>query len=129
MNDRPKRILAVDYGDSRTGLAATDWTGTIAIPLPRIDERDPNALIKTINELVSERETQLVVLGMPLCHDGTTGDRANIWRLPLDGGEPERLTDFDDQLLFWFGYSPDGETLALARGELIRDAVLLQGFR
>jgi hypothetical protein len=25
----PKRILAVDYGDARTGLAATDWTGTI----------------------------------------------------------------------------------------------------
>lgn len=76
MSDRPSRILAVDYGDSRTGLAATDWTGSITVPLPRIDERDPVALVRAIAAVVDERETEVVVLGMPLCVDGSIGQRA-----------------------------------------------------
>ncbi|MCA8950237.1 MAG: Holliday junction resolvase RuvX [Planctomycetes bacterium] len=72
----PRRILAVDYGDSRTGLAATDWTGTIAVPLPRIDERDPERLARAIAAVAAERETELVVLGMPLNVDGSAGQRA-----------------------------------------------------
>lgn len=76
MTDRPRRILAVDYGDSRTGLAATDWTGTIVVPLPRLCERDLDRLVAAIAAIAAERETQLVVVGMPLCVDGSAGDRA-----------------------------------------------------
>lgn len=76
MSDAPRRILAVDFGDSRTGLAATDWTGSITVPLPRIDERDPQALVRAIAEVVADRETQVVVLGVPLTVDGVVGDRA-----------------------------------------------------
>jgi putative Holliday junction resolvase len=72
----PRRILAVDYGDARTGLAATDWTGTIAVPLPRIDSRDPAATASAILAVVQERDTELVVLGMPLSADGAPGARA-----------------------------------------------------
>jgi len=71
-----KRILAVDYGERRTGLAATDWTGTICVPLPRIDQADPQKLCAELAALVRERETQRVVLGMPLLHDGSAGQRA-----------------------------------------------------
>ena len=71
-----RRILAVDFGDARTGLAATDWTGTIAVPLGRIDERDEAKVIAAIRDLVAERETQVVVVGMPLGTDGSPGPRA-----------------------------------------------------
>jgi putative Holliday junction resolvase len=71
-----QRILAVDFGDARTGLAATDWTGTIAVPLGRIDARDDAAVVAAVLELVRERQTQVVVLGMPLAHDGSHGPRA-----------------------------------------------------
>ncbi len=71
-----RRILAVDLGDARTGLAATDWTGTIAVPLGRIDTRDDGELVAAIAALVRERETQVVVLGMPLAIDGSAGPRA-----------------------------------------------------
>lgn len=71
-----RRILAVDFGDARTGLAATDWTGTIAVPLGRIDERDEAKVIAAIVALVAERETQVVVVGMPLGTDGAVGPRA-----------------------------------------------------
>ena len=72
----PARILAVDYGAARTGLAATDWTGTICVPLPRLLARDDATLAAAIAALARERETQVVVLGMPLLVDGTTGARA-----------------------------------------------------
>jgi putative Holliday junction resolvase len=81
VTERPRRILAVDYGDARTGLAATDWTGTIAVPLGRIDERDADALVAAIASVARERETQLVVLGMPFTVDGGVGDRAARTRL------------------------------------------------
>ena len=70
------RILAVDFGDSRTGLAGTDWTGSIAVPLPRIDSRDQADVIRQILELCAERDTQGLVVGMPLTLDGTPGERA-----------------------------------------------------
>lgn len=71
-----QRVLAVDFGDARTGLAATDWTGSIVVPLPRIESRDEAAVVAAIAALVQERQTQLVVLGMPLTLDGTPGQRA-----------------------------------------------------
>jgi putative Holliday junction resolvase len=76
VSGRVQRILAVDFGDARTGLAATDWTGTIAVPLGRIDARDDAAVVAAIAEIVRERDTQAVVLGMPLTLDGTPGQRA-----------------------------------------------------
>ena len=72
----PKRILAVDYGDTRTGLAATDWTGSITLPLARLSGLSPPAQVQAIAALVRERDTQLVVLGMPLLVDGSVGQRA-----------------------------------------------------
>lgn len=76
MNAPIRRILAVDFGDARTGLAATDWTGSIVVPLPRIDARDDAAVVAAIVELVRERDSQVVVLGMPLSIDGSAGQRA-----------------------------------------------------
>jgi Tol biopolymer transport system component len=67
--------------------------------------------------------------GEALIINTAPGDRANLWRLPLDGSEAQRLTDFTDESLFWFEYSPDGETLVISSGHLLRDAVLIRDFR
>ena len=72
----PRRILAVDYGRRRTGLAATDWTGTIRVPLPRIDTADRDALIDELAALCRERDTEHVVVGLPLVRDGEIGEQA-----------------------------------------------------
>ena len=67
--------------------------------------------------------------GEALVVNTVEGDRGNLWRVPLDGGEPERLTDLTDEHLFWFEYSPNGDTLLISSGRLQRDAMLFENFR
>jgi len=50
---------------------------------------------------------------------------SNIWSQPVDGGEPKPLTDFTSGSIYHFAYSLDGTRLFLARGQQIRDAVLI----
>ncbi|GAB4141880.1 MAG: Holliday junction resolvase RuvX [Planctomycetota bacterium] len=70
------RVLAIDFGEARTGLAATDWTGTVTLPLGRIEGLDDRSLARAIARLVAERQAERVVLGMPLLRDGSAGARA-----------------------------------------------------
>jgi putative Holliday junction resolvase len=72
----PRRVLAVDFGDTRTGLAATDWTGAICVPLGRLTGLADRELALAIAAIVRERATELVVLGMPLLLDQQQGPRA-----------------------------------------------------
>jgi putative pre-16S rRNA nuclease len=72
----PRRILAVDFGETRTGLAGTDWTGTITVPLGMLAGLDDADCARQIAALARERDTEVVVLGMPLLADGSAGARA-----------------------------------------------------
>jgi Tol biopolymer transport system component len=56
------------------------------------------------------------------------GDESNVWLVPARGGEPKRMTAFEDQTLYDFAISPDGATLAVSRGPRLRDAQLITGF-
>jgi putative Holliday junction resolvase len=80
----PQRILAIDLGDRRSGVAATDWTGTIVVPLEAITCRGDVERVAAIEALVRERETELVVVGMPLSQDGSEGRRARRTRSFVD---------------------------------------------
>lgn len=51
---------------------------------------------------------------------------SNIWLHPVDGGEPRRLTDFTIASIYNFAFSLDGTRLFLARGQQIRDAILIK---
>jgi len=56
------RILALDYGTKRIGIAVTDETKTISIPKPYI----LNAEKEKLNEFVKENEVEEILLGLPL---------------------------------------------------------------
>ncbi len=56
-------------------------------------------------------------------------DNQNIWSQPLDRGKPLQLTDFQGDQIFNFAYSPDGKSLALARGRVTDDVVLIEDSR
>lgn len=72
----PARLLAVDFGDRRTGLAATDPTGTIVSPLPALSGLDDRSCAAAIAATARERETELIVVGLPLAARGEIGHRA-----------------------------------------------------
>lgn len=55
--------------------------------------------------------------------------RSNINSQPLDGGPSKRLTNFKSGLIGWFDRSRDGKQLALSRGTLTNDVVLVSDFR
>lgn len=51
----------------------------------------------------------------------------NIWRMPIGGVVPQRLTAFTDGSIAGYAWSPDGQELAIARGNTTRDIVLIRG--
>lgn len=69
------RILALDVGDKRIGLAISDPLGTIAQPLMTIERN--NASIDRIIEIVKDREIGEIVVGLPVNMNGTSGQRVD----------------------------------------------------
>jgi putative Holliday junction resolvase len=60
------RVLALDYGSARCGCALSDPTGTIATPLETVLRPATRAGLRALATLVSEREAERVVVGLPL---------------------------------------------------------------
>jgi len=56
-------------------------------------------------------------------------DVKNIWVRPIDGGAARPLTQFTDKVVVDFGWSPDGKRLAVTRGSMLIDIVLIKGIR
>ncbi len=71
-----KRIIAVDYGDVRTGVAVSDLTGTLAGETLTIQEWNAERLAQRLAFLARERDGERFVLGLPKNMDGTEGPRA-----------------------------------------------------
>ena len=72
------KIMAVDYGDSHTGLACCDRTETLASPLGVIDERNFNVCVEKVAAASVEYEVGLIVVGNPLNMNGSEGHRSEI---------------------------------------------------
>ena len=71
------KILAVDYGDSRTGLATCDRTEFLTSPItPQITVKARDKVASRVCEVAKEIEAELIVIGLPLNMDGTEGERA-----------------------------------------------------
>lgn len=70
------RILAVDYGDARTGLASCDEYESIASPVGTVAERNQDVLVRKISDKAKELGTEHIVVGLPMNMDGSRGERA-----------------------------------------------------
>ena len=70
------RIMAIDYGDARTGIAVSDVLGMIAGETYVITQWDPDALAGEIVRDAKARNVEKLVLGLPRNMDGTEGPRA-----------------------------------------------------
>ena len=73
----PGRVLGLDLGDARIGVAISDDGRRLAVPLGTVRTGPPDD-VKAIADLVTEHEVTLVVVGHPLLMSGEAGERANL---------------------------------------------------
>ena len=74
------RVLGIDYGERRLGLATSDETGTFAFPAGVIERTKVARDLAALRAVVQEREIDQIVLGLPLHLSGREGEAAGAAR-------------------------------------------------
>lgn len=74
------KIMAVDYGDARTGMAVCDRTEFLASPVGQIEEKSMAKVAEKIIYASREFDVGMIVIGLPKNMDGTEGPRAGKCR-------------------------------------------------
>ena len=82
------RVLGLDVGDRRIGVALSDETGLLASPLSTLQRVGPRRDLKAIAALVREHGAGEVVVGLPYNLDGTIGPQAEKVRAFAEGLKP-----------------------------------------
>lgn len=129
------RVLAIDLGDVRTGLASGETVLGLAQPLQVIEERDPDRRLDRIVEVVERHGADVLVVGLPINMDDTEGPRALAARdfgrtiaertgLPVEF-QDERLSSFEaDETLKGSGLTRKGKKRiqdAIAAATILED--------
>lgn len=74
------KILSIDYGDVRTGIAMSDVRGMLASPFCVIEESYQPKLVDRIVQIVEENKIEKIVIGLPRNMDGSYGYRCDECR-------------------------------------------------
>ena len=113
MIQKEGRILGVDFGDVRTGLAVSDETRFLASGIGFIK---PGGIVKTadkVAEVAAENKASAVIVGLPKNMDGSEGPRADV--IKAFGAILSELTDipidyYDERMTTMVAYRFLGET-------------------
>jgi putative Holliday junction resolvase len=70
------KVLALDFGSARTGVAVSDPTGTLARPVGVIERVGSDSGLDKLVELIREERPERIVVGMPLTLRGAFGEQA-----------------------------------------------------
>lgn len=94
------KVLALDYGRARTGVAVLDPTGTIARPVGMVERAGTEKGLAELVELIRKHDADQVVVGLPLTLRGTRGEQAHeteafIQALATAAGVP--VVSFDER--------------------------------
>lgn len=121
------KILAVDLGDARTGLAICDPSELLASPLGVIWEKNPKRLLEKIVQAVQQQGAGQVVVGNPINLDGSVGSRAAQCQAFAKGlcqrlSVPVRLWDERGTTVSAIGYLNDTDVRGKKRKAVV-DAV------
>ena len=92
------RVMAIDYGDVRTGVAVSDASGLLAGYTTVVHSRSSGRAAEEVARIARERQADELVMGFPRNMDGTEGPRAELYRefaksVEEKTGTPVRLWD------------------------------------
>lgn len=73
-----KRIMCLDYGDVRIGIAFSDLLQTIASPYDTYTRKDLSSDINFFKDLAQKQEVERIIIGLPYNMDGTIGERIEV---------------------------------------------------
>lgn len=79
------RILGIDYGDARVGVAVSDALGFMANGVGTIKNTGKKALFAELEKIIEEYKPETIVIGMPRNMDGSEGFRADATKSFADG--------------------------------------------
>jgi len=91
------RIIAIDYGPKRVGIAATDPLKIIASPLTTLS---PKETLEFLTQYIGENDVETIVVGMPRKMNGELSDNAdgaNKFAIKLQEKFPNCKIDFEDE--------------------------------
>jgi len=102
------KVVAVDYGSARTGVAVSDPTGTLARPVGVVERVRTAAGLQQLVELIRGENPEQVVVGMPLTLRGERGEQAReterfvaalrrVLDVPVEGFDERFTTDLAEQ--------------------------------
>ena len=108
------RILGIDYGEKRLGLAVSDESGWLALPLKTIIRNGQE--LKEISEIVKNRAVKKIVLGLPLKMDGSPSKMVQqvkmfgeqlteVTNVPVDYSDERLTTKEVERRLIEFDFS------------------------
>jgi putative Holliday junction resolvase len=130
------RILALDIGEKRIGVAVSDPSGSVATPLVVLDATKVLGDGRDLIRLVDEYEARLVVVGLPLSMDGSEGPQAvsvrrsakrlaGFLRVPVEFAD-ERLSSAQASKAM----GESGVSVRQARGsvDMVAAAIFLQSY-
>ncbi|MBI3126334.1 MAG: Holliday junction resolvase RuvX [Candidatus Tectomicrobia bacterium] len=130
------RILGVDYGERRVGLALSDPLGLTAQPLAQVERRDDAGLAGAIGLLLEPHEVERVVVGVPLGLSGADSAQTKRTRrfiallrrslpVPVQGWDERLSTAHADQALAEMQVKPSRRA---ERRDMMAAQLILQGY-
>jgi putative holliday junction resolvase len=133
-NSAMSRILAIDYGRKRIGLALSDELGVTAQPLLTLQRTNRRDVIRGLREICAKHGVARIIVGHPLHMTGEAGEMAAeaasfAMRLSKESGIETELVD--ERLTTWEARQTMTETKSRRKGEpidAIAAAVLLRDY-
>jgi putative Holliday junction resolvase len=130
------RVLALDVGESRIGVAISDPNGLVAVPLRVLPRRSLETDVADISGIVAQEGVEVLVVGLPLSLDGTVGRQAQRVQdfvehlkdpvnLPIVLWDERLSTVQAEQLLRTV---PPRSRKARAEQDALAAAIILQGY-
>ena len=130
------RIIAVDFGDMRTGIAVCDSLETLATPDSVIHEKQRDKVAGNVINKAKELSAGMIVIGLPVNMDGSEGERAKKCRAFADSLRsrtdiPITLWDERGSTITAIRYMNETDTRGKKRKQVVDAAaasIILQNF-